>query len=72
MSIENAIKYGLSKRKHSLGYGEASKGRVTHILKQFQYVIDFLMHNAGLDIISKKSHLFAKNKWLKFHVEIND
>lgn len=34
--------------KHSYHYGEGEKAAKRFVLKRFQYVIDFLVHNMGL------------------------
>jgi hypothetical protein len=48
MRVESSIKQTLFQLKHSNRYDEGEKVVKRSVLKKFQHVIDFLMHNLGL------------------------
>jgi hypothetical protein len=47
MRVERSIKQTLFRPKHSNHYDEGEKVAKRSVLKRFQLVIDFLMHNLG-------------------------
>jgi hypothetical protein len=47
MRVESTIKQTLFQLKHSNRYDEGEKVAKRCVLKRFQHVIDFLMHNLG-------------------------
>ena len=78
MRVESSIKQTLFQQKHSNRYDEGEKVAKRCVLKRFQHVIDFLMHNLGLTNLNlhKLTHFYStinckkRINFNKIHLEI--